>query len=123
MCDYSMHAVANRPAKVGETLITTTFRGTSTRGFASEQEPAVAVCLLPGTELAFTPQIAPALPLSPVHLRAIRAPGAADISLSWMRRSPRTAPSSRSGVSSSSSFIRTEASSVRSDSINGSSVT
>src|ERR1700745_2298945 len=53
MCDYSLHAVATRPAKVGETLITTTFRGTSTRGFASESEPAVAVCMLPGTELAF----------------------------------------------------------------------
>jgi hypothetical protein len=53
MCDYSLHAVATRPAEVGETLITTTFRGTSTRGFASESEPAVAVCMLPGTELAF----------------------------------------------------------------------
>ena len=53
MCDYSLHAMATRPAQVGETLITTTFRGTSTRGFASESEPAVAVCMLPGTELAF----------------------------------------------------------------------
>ena len=52
MCDYSLHAVETRPAQVGETLITTTFRGTSTRGFASESEPAVAVCMLPGTELA-----------------------------------------------------------------------
>jgi hypothetical protein len=53
MCDYSLHAVATRPARVGETLITTTFHGTATRGFASENEPAVAVCMLPGTELAF----------------------------------------------------------------------
>ena len=53
MCDYSLHAVTSRPAEVGETLITTTFRGTSTRGFASERELTVAVCLLPGTELAF----------------------------------------------------------------------
>ena len=53
MCDYSLHAVASRPAKVGETLVTTTFRGTATRGFASESDPAVAVCMLPGTELAF----------------------------------------------------------------------
>jgi hypothetical protein len=57
MCDYSLQAVASRPAKVGETLITTTFRGTSTRGFASESDPAVAVCLLPGTELAFADDI------------------------------------------------------------------
>jgi len=53
MCDYSLQAVASRPAKVGETLITTSFPGTSTRGFASENEAAVAVCLLPGTEVAF----------------------------------------------------------------------
>ena len=53
MCDYSLHAQATRPAQVGETLITTRFRGTTTRGFASESEPDVAVCMLPGTELAF----------------------------------------------------------------------
>jgi hypothetical protein len=53
MCDYSLHAVSSRPAKVGETLISTSFAGTATRGFAGEAEPAVAVCLLPGTELAF----------------------------------------------------------------------
>ncbi len=52
MCDYSLHAVASRPAKVGDMLVTTSFYGTSTRGFAAKEEPAVAVCLLPGTELA-----------------------------------------------------------------------
>jgi hypothetical protein len=57
MCDYSLHAVASRPAEVGETLITTTFPGTSTRGFASETEPEVAVCMLPGTELAFAENV------------------------------------------------------------------
>ncbi|HLJ00194.1 MAG TPA: hypothetical protein VKT76_10790 [Bradyrhizobium sp.] len=57
MCDYSLHAVASRPARVGETLISTTFRGTSTRGFAAEREPGVAVCLLPGTELAFAENV------------------------------------------------------------------
>lgn len=57
MCDYSLHAVATRPAKAGETLITTTFPGTSTRGFASENEPEVAVCLMPGTELAFAENV------------------------------------------------------------------
>jgi hypothetical protein len=57
MCDYSLHAVATRPAEVGETLITTTFRGTSTRGFASERDPTVAVCMLPGTELAFAENV------------------------------------------------------------------
>ena len=57
MCDHSLHAVATRSAQVGETLITTTFRGTSTRGFASEREPEVAVCMLPGTELAFAENV------------------------------------------------------------------
>jgi hypothetical protein len=53
MCDYSLHAVASRPARVGETLVTTSFYGTSTRGFAAKGARNVAVCLLPGTELAF----------------------------------------------------------------------
>src|SRR6476661_1097349 len=57
MCDYSLHAVATRPARVGETLISTTFRGTSTRGFATESDPTVAVCMLPGTELAFAENV------------------------------------------------------------------
>ena len=57
MCDYSLHAVETRPAEVGETLITTTFRGTSTRGFASESDPATAVCMMPGTELAFAENV------------------------------------------------------------------
>jgi hypothetical protein len=57
MCDYSLHALATRPAEVGETLITTTFRGTSTRGFASQRDLNVAVCMLPGTELAFAEDV------------------------------------------------------------------
>src|ERR1700724_2596362 len=57
MCDYSLHAVASRPARVGETIVTTGFYGTSTRGFASKEEPGVAVCLLPGTELAFEHEV------------------------------------------------------------------
>ena len=57
MCDYSLHAVASRPARVGETLVTKTFRGTATRGFASESDPNVAVCMLPGTELAFADNV------------------------------------------------------------------
>jgi len=57
MCDYSLRAVETRPAEVGETLITTTFRGTSTRGFAAESDSATAVCMLPGTELAFAENV------------------------------------------------------------------
>jgi hypothetical protein len=53
MCDYSLHAVATRPAEVAETLVSTKFQSTTTRGFASPENPHVAVCLRPGTELAF----------------------------------------------------------------------
>jgi hypothetical protein len=53
MCDYSLHAVASRPAEVAETLVSTKFRSTTTRGFANAADPTVAVCLRPGTELAF----------------------------------------------------------------------
>jgi hypothetical protein len=53
MCDYSLHSVASRPAKVGDKLITTRFENSGTRGFAAAGEPNVAVCLLPGTEIAF----------------------------------------------------------------------
>jgi hypothetical protein len=53
MCDYSLHHVASRPAKVGDELVTNKFVNSITRGFAAPTEPNVAVCLLPGTELAF----------------------------------------------------------------------
>ena len=53
MCDYSLHAVATRPAEVAETLVSTKFRASVTRGFASPNDPQVAVCLRPGTEIAF----------------------------------------------------------------------
>jgi hypothetical protein len=53
MCDYSLHSVLSRSAKAGDNLVTTCFPGTATRGFAAENAPTVAVCLLPGTELAF----------------------------------------------------------------------
>ena len=53
MCDYSLERVASRAAKVGDRLVTTQFNNTITRGFAEVGEPDVAVCILPGTELAF----------------------------------------------------------------------
>ena len=53
MCDYSLHGVSSRPAKVGDKLVTTQFWNTSTRGFSAADEPRVALCLLPGTEVAF----------------------------------------------------------------------
>jgi hypothetical protein len=53
MCDYSLHHVATRPAKIEDKLVVTKFNNSITRGFAGVGEPQVAVCLLPGTEIAF----------------------------------------------------------------------
>jgi hypothetical protein len=53
MCDYSLLNVRSRPARVGDKLTTRNF-GTGTRGFAAAEDEAVAVCVLPGTELAFS---------------------------------------------------------------------
>jgi hypothetical protein len=57
MCDYSLHGVRSRPAKVEDKLITTKFWNTTTRGFSAVEEPSVAVCLLPGTEIAFDEEV------------------------------------------------------------------
>jgi hypothetical protein len=57
MCDYSLEFVASRPAKVGDKLISTGFHNTVSRGFASVDDSKVAVCLLPGTELAFEDEV------------------------------------------------------------------
>jgi hypothetical protein len=57
MCDFSLHSVRSRPAKVGDRLVTHNF-GTGTRGFAAVGDSELAVCLMPGTELAFAEEIA-----------------------------------------------------------------
>jgi hypothetical protein len=56
MCDYSLHYVRSRPAKVGDRL-TTHYFGTGTRGFAASEDENVAVCVLPGTELSFAEKV------------------------------------------------------------------
>jgi hypothetical protein len=57
MCDYSLDFVASRPAKVGDKLISTRFDNSFTRGVAAVGEPNVAVCVLPGTEIAFEHEV------------------------------------------------------------------
>ena len=52
MCDYSIQHVASRPAAIGDKLVVKDF-GTCTRGFSASEDLSVAVCLLPGSELAF----------------------------------------------------------------------
>ena len=56
MCDYSLHNVKTRPAKVGDKLTSRNF-GTGTRGFAASEDASVAVCLLPGTELSLADEV------------------------------------------------------------------
>jgi hypothetical protein len=51
MCDFSLHAVRSRPAKVGDKLTTRLFH-MGTTGFCAPEDERMAVCLLPGTELS-----------------------------------------------------------------------
>jgi len=57
MCDYSLQFVASRPAMVGDKLVSTKFSNAITGGFAAVGEPDMAVCLLPGTEVAFEKEV------------------------------------------------------------------
>ena len=57
MCDYSLHAVKTRPAQIADKLVTTKFDHSTTRGFAAAGALDVAVCLRPGTELAFASNV------------------------------------------------------------------
>ena len=52
----SSPAGESRPAKVGDKLRTVNFN-TGTRGFASPDDRTTAVCVLPGTELAFSEEV------------------------------------------------------------------
>ena len=56
MCDYSLHNVKTRPAKVDDKLTVRNF-GTGTHGFAASEDASVAVCLLPGTELSLADEV------------------------------------------------------------------
>jgi hypothetical protein len=56
MCDFSLQSVRSRPAQVGDKLLTRNF-GTGTRGFAAADDLGLAVCVMPGTELAFAGEV------------------------------------------------------------------
>jgi len=56
MCDFSLHAVRSRPAKVGDKLTTRMFIS-GTTGFCAPEDNGMAVCLLPGTELSFADEV------------------------------------------------------------------
>ena len=63
MCDYSLHAAASRPARTGDKLVISRFPYTFTRGFAAVDESNVAVCLCPGTEIAFDSEVQVEMPM------------------------------------------------------------
>jgi hypothetical protein len=56
MCDYSLHSIKSRPAKIGDKLTVRDF-GTGSRGFAASEDATIAVCVIPGTELAFADEV------------------------------------------------------------------
>jgi len=56
MCDFSLQSVRSRPAKVGDKLVTRNF-GTGTRGFSAADDLGLAVCVMPGTEMAFAGEV------------------------------------------------------------------
>src|SRR5260370_25936851 len=57
MCDLSVRQVKPPPGGVGKNFQPGNF-GTGRRGFAARNDPSTAVCVLPGTELAFNSEIA-----------------------------------------------------------------
>jgi len=72
MCDYSLQSVKSRPAKIADNLTVRDF-GTGTRGFAASENPGIAVCVLPGTELAFAHEVKrSAIRLWPWHDNVIK---------------------------------------------------
>ena len=56
MRDHSLHHVRSRPARAGDKLVTRRFRR-SPVGFFAVHEPDVAVCIPPGTEIAFETEV------------------------------------------------------------------
>ena len=77
MCDYSLQHVASAPAKVGDRLVTTEFRHSGTRGFTEIGAPDVAICLRPGSELAFDGEVVFADPTGILPRRVKIAAGVA----------------------------------------------
>lgn len=70
MCDYSLQSVKTRDAALHDDLVTRNF-GTGTTGFASVGDPTTAVCVRPGTEIAFEKPIQVHGRLDSTHKTAI----------------------------------------------------
>src|SRR5687768_14269976 len=57
MCDYSLLHVRSRAAQVGDKLVSPASPATVARGSAAAGDLDTAVCLLPGTEIAFDREV------------------------------------------------------------------
>src|SRR6476659_10366096 len=57
MFDYSLVHVQSRAPHVGYKPVSTGFQNTISRGFAAAGDLNTAVCLLPGTEIAFDREV------------------------------------------------------------------
>jgi hypothetical protein len=57
MCDYSLRHLTSRPAKAEDLLTVSKFASTISLGFTALEDANMAVCVLPGTELAFSDHI------------------------------------------------------------------
>lgn len=74
MCDYSLENYQSRPAVIGDRLVSYRF-GSGTVGFHADAarpscpENVVAVCLRPGTELAFDQPVCLAKPVGDTEQR------------------------------------------------------
>ena len=83
MCDYSLHSVKSRPARVSDKLTTRDFR-TGTRGFAASEDANVAVCVRPGTELSFANEVT-CQPIGIAHHDALEFPDGQIVLLTCVR--------------------------------------
>src|SRR5262245_18434185 len=83
MCDYRLATIASRPAIVGDRLVTCRFKR-YTGGFCAIDAPDVAVCLSPGTELAFEQEFEPCNWLQRLWIRLRH--GATALKLARFRR-------------------------------------
>ncbi len=73
MCDYSLQSVKSRPAQVGEKLTTNRW-ATGSGGFiGSDGDVSTAVCVLPGTELAFEEKVSLAFTMINAQVEGLTA--------------------------------------------------
>jgi len=87
MCDYSLHNVASRAAKLDDKLVVTDFAKTITRGFAAVGEPDIAA-LSPSGKARVNHKVARFRQVDPdnphVHHDALEFPGGAIVMLTHL---------------------------------------